>query len=255
MRRAMICGSTRGIGRACAERLAEDGMAVTLVARSADALEAEVRLLPNQDAKHHTVTADFDNPEQVAVNVSEYLAAGHQIDVLVNNSGGPPGGDLLHATWEEFETALNRHLRCNHLLAQLLVPGMRERHWGRIINIVSTSVKQPLKGLGVSNTTRGAVASWAKTLANEVATYGITVNNVLPGATWTDRIREIIAAKAKKQNVSTDAVQQAMVSQIPAGRFAEPEETAAAVSFLASVDAGYITGVSLPVDGGRLSCL
>lgn len=254
-RRAMVCGSTRGIGRACAERLAEDGFAITLVARSEKSLEEVRRTLAGQQEEHHFVVADFDKPSALKASVSKYLAQGSGIDVLVNNSGGPPGGPILEANLDEFDNAYRRHLHCNHILAQLVIPHMQARHWGRIINIISTSVRQPLRGLGVSNTTRGAVASWSKTLSSEVAPAGITVNNVLPGATWTDRIREIIRAKAEKTGVSTDAVQAAMIDQIPAGRFAEPEEIAAAVSFLSSVNADYITGVNLPVDGGRLSCI
>ncbi|MFN6092435.1 MAG: SDR family oxidoreductase, partial [Bacteroidota bacterium] len=156
---------------------------------------------------------------------------------------------------EAFLNTFNQHLLCNHLIAQAVLPGMKEAKFGRIINIISTSVKQPLKGLGVSNTIRAAVANWSKTLSVEVAPFGITVNNVLPGATATQRLASIIENKSQKQNHSIDEVEQEMLSEIPAGRFGRPEEIAAAVAFLASPAAAYINGINVPVDGGRTGCL
>jgi 3-oxoacyl-[acyl-carrier protein] reductase len=161
----------------------------------------------------------------------------------------------VNATAEAFLNTFNQHLICNHLIAQAVLPGMKEARFGRIINIISTSVKQPLKGLGVSNTIRAAVANWSKTLSLEVAPFGITVNNVLPGATATQRLSSIIENKSQKQNHTIDEVEQEMLAEIPAGRFGKPEEIAAAVAFLASPAAAYINGINIPVDGGRTGCL
>ncbi|RIL10603.1 MAG: hypothetical protein DCC75_03990 [Proteobacteria bacterium] len=175
--------------------------------------------------------------------------------VLVNNTGGPPAGAALAATPEEFLAAFSSHLLCNQILTQLIVPGMKKAKFGRIINIISTSVKQPIAGLGVSNTVRGAVANWAKTLANELGPFGITVNNVLPGPTRTQRMEALIQNKASKEGKSAASIEAQMIEEVPARRFAEPAEIASAVAFLASPAAGYINGINLPVDGGRTACL
>ena len=174
---------------------------------------------------------------------------------MVNNTGGPAGGPIFSAKIEEFESAFTQHLKCNHILVQTIVPFMKEECFGRIVNVISTSVKQPLDGLGVSNTIRGAVASWSKTLANELGKFGITVNNVLPGATNTERLKEIIDNKASKTSTSFDTVAEVMKNASPAKRFAEPEEVAAAIVFLTSERASYINGINVPVDGGRTKSL
>ena len=173
----------------------------------------------------------------------------------MNNTGGPSGGPIINASSEEFNRAFSNHLICNQILAQAVLEGMKISKYGRIINIISTSVKQPLKGLGVSNTIRAAVANWAKTWSNEVAIFGITVNNVLPGATNTDRLHLLMETKAKKTGVSIEQVEKEMIHEIPMKRFAAPEEIACAVAFLASPAAAYITGINIPVDGGRTSNL
>lgn len=251
--RALVGGSTQGIGRAVAEALAAEGATVTLIARHEAELRRVAASLPTPSGQvHGFLVADFAQPAQVAAAVAGYLAthpAGFQI--LINNTGGPAGGPLLDAPAEAFEAAFRQHVVCNQLLAQALVPGMAVGGYGRIINIISTSVKVPLAGLGVSNTIRGAVASWAKTLANEVASQGITVNNVLPGATVTQRHQSLIEQRMAATGQSQEAVEAAMLQQIPAHRFGQPSELAAAVAFLASPAAGYITGTSLPIDGGR----
>ncbi len=177
------------------------------------------------------------------------------VHILVNNTGGPPPGTVIEARPEEFTTAFAQHLICNQILVQAVVPGMQAAGYGRIINIISTSVKQPIAGLGVSNTIRGAVASWAKTLASELAPFGITVNNVLPGMTRTQRLDSLIASKAEKTGKTIEQITQEMIREIPAGRIGMPHEFAAAVAFLASPAASYITGINLPVDGGRTLCL
>lgn len=255
-RRALVGGSTQGIGKAVAQELALLGAHVTLIARNPDELE-NVRngLLNLKQQKHHTLLADFSDPEQVKDVVSGYLAKGNEVHILVNNTGGPAGGPLLSDEPEKFLATFNQHLICNHMLAQLCMDGMIDSGYGRIINIISTSVKAPLPNLGVSNTIRAAVASWAKTLSNEVGKYGVTVNNVLPGATATQRLQNIILSKANKNAQKEEEVKEEMLKEIPLARFAEANEIANAVAFLASPAAAYITGINLPVDGGRLSSL
>lgn len=252
---ALVCGGSKGIGRACAQTLAQMGANVTIVARSTEHLmEALDSLTDHGNQKHDFLKADLSNPEDLRKKLKPVLES-RTFHILVNNAGGPPSGALLSAADEDFLLAYRQHLLANHTLASLVVPGMKKSGYGRIINIISTSVKAPLKGLGVSNTTRGAVASWAKTLSNEIAPFGITVNNVLPGATLTDRLEQIITQKADKSDKERIEIEQEMQSEIPMGRFASPLEVAAAVGFLASPAASYITGINLPVDGGRTVCL
>jgi len=252
---ALVCGSTQGIGKASAIALADLGANVTLIARNEARLKEVVSELPNKYQNHHYLVADFSDPEQVQKVVQEDLKRVGTFHILVNNTGGPAGGPIFSAGASEFETAFNQHLTCNHLLAQTVVPGMQEADFGRIINVISTSVKQPLDGLGVSNTIRGAVANWSKTLANELGEFGITVNNVLPGATSTERLSAILRAKAEKSGKSIEEISRAMKNGIPAKRFAQPGEIANAVAFLASEAASYINGVNIPVDGGRTKSL
>lgn len=256
-KRALVCGSTQGIGLASAVALAGSGTSVILVARDPERLEAARASLPSSapGQKHETIAADFADPEGVRAAVAQWIEERGPIQILVNNTGGPPGGPIAGATPDQFLAALRSHLVANHLLAQALIPGMQASGYGRIVNIVSTSVKQPIPGLGVSNTTRGAVASWAKTLAGEVAQFGITVNNVLPGSTKTGRLDSIVEGRARATGVPRESIEAAMKAEIPMGRFGTPEEIAAAVLFLASPAASYITGVSLAVDGGRTSAL
>ena len=255
--RALVGGSTQGIGRAVAQALAERGCAVTLLARNEDRLRETAAALPAPTGHAHDyIVADFDDPAQLAHAVQAYLAQhGAGFHILVNNTGGPPGGPLLDAPVAAMQLAFNQHVVCNHLLAQAVVPAMRAAGFGRIINIISTSVKVPLPGLGVSNTVRGAVASWAKTLANELGPAGITVNNVLPGATLTQRHHSLVEKKASQTGQPADAIEAQMLQLIPAQRFGLAEEVAAAVAFLASPAAGYINGTSVPVDGGRTGSL
>ncbi|WP_025666555.1 SDR family oxidoreductase [Aquimarina megaterium] len=250
---ALVCGSTQGIGKASAKQLAELGANVTLVARNEEKLQHVLTELATDQGQSHTyIVADFQNPESLQQKISATEQAFH---ILVNNTGGPAGGPVFNASLEEFERAFTQHLKCNHILAQTVVPGMKKEGYGRIINIISTSVKQPLNGLGVSNTIRGAVANWSKTLANELGVFGITVNNVLPGATATERLNEIINNKATKLGKSIEEASDAMKNEVPAKRFAKPQEIAYAIAFLASEAASYINGINLPVDGGRTKSL
>jgi 3-oxoacyl-[acyl-carrier protein] reductase len=255
-KRALVCGSTQGIGKASALQLASLGASITLIARNEDSLKAILKELPvNAGQKHDYIVADFDKSETVKVNVEKYLAGGNEFHILVNNTGGPSGGEIILAKPEEFLNTFQRHLICNHVITQLLIPGMKNNKYGRIINIISTSVKEPIRGLGVSNTIRAAVANWSKTMSFELGPFGITVNNVLPGATETARITDIVTNTSKKTGKSEDQVKADMLSKIPAGRFAKPEEIAYAVAFLASPEASYINGTNMPVDGGRMGCL
>jgi 3-oxoacyl-[acyl-carrier protein] reductase len=255
-KKAIVCGSTQGIGKAVAVELALLGADVVLVARDEDALkEVAGELDQNQGQRHDYLVADFREPDILNQKIQAFVQQLEAIHILVNNTGGPPGGPITEARPEEFLQAFNMHLMCNHLLVQAVSPLMKEAGYGRIINIISTSVKQPLPGLGVSNTTRGAVASWAKTMAYELGPFGITVNNVLPGSTRTGRLRSLMEGKAEKSGRSMDQVEEEMTAEIPARRFAEPEEVAAAVAFLATPAAGYINGTNVPVDGGRTGCL
>lgn len=255
-RKAVVCGASKGIGRAVALELAVLGASVTVLARNKGALETvRAALDVSQGQIHHAIEADFSRPEQLQDVMAAHLSAHGPHHILVNNSGGPPAGPVHTARAEEFLAAFTQHLLGNHAMMQVLLPGMKESGYGRIINIISTSVKQPLKGLGVSNTIRGAVASWAKTLAGEVAGFGITVNNVLPGATDTDRLAEILQGRAARLGKSVEDAIAAEKAEIPAGRFGTPEELAQAIAFLASPAAAYINGINLPVDGGRTGCL
>ena len=255
-KRALVCGSSQGIGRACALELASLGASVTLFSRNQEKLtQVKNTLCVAQGQHHQTLIADFSQPEQVQRTIIADVAKNGGYDILINNTGGPAPGPANTSDVNAFIEAFNLHLVTNHHLVQALLPAMKANQFGRIINVISTSVKQPIPGLGVSNTIRGAVASWAKTLANELGPYGITVNNVLPGATATARLDAIIAGKAKKQNISIEQATINEKAQIPMRRFAEPEEFANVAAFLASPAAGYITGINLPVDGGRTSCL
>lgn len=255
-RRALVCGGSQGIGKAIAHELAHNGASVTVLARTQSSLDAVVASLPVTHGQHHTALA-VDMSDEVALitavhNAVDSLGSFH---ILVNNTAGPAGSPLVDSAVESLRNAFEQHIVTAHQLTKILVPGMTACGYGRIINIVSTSVKIPIDGLGVSNTIRGAMASWSKTMANELAPRGITVNNVLPGATETDRLHAIIERNARVKGLTEDAVRVHMVAEIPVGRFAQPSEIANAVGFLASPSASYITGTSIIVDGGRTRSL
>jgi len=253
---ALVCGATSGIGNATVIEFAELGANVTLFARNeAKATQTMASLTSSDHQSHQYLLGDFDNPKEIESIIKNHIDSGNKYHILINNSGGPKGGPIADANIEEFLVVFNRHLICNHILFQALFSGMKKNKYGRVINIISTSVKQPIPGLGVSNTIRGAVASWAKTLSLEVAKDGITINNILPGFTDTERLSSLIEAKATSGAISIDEVAKAMKSTIPSKRFGTPQETAKAIAFLASPASGYINGVSLAVDGGRLTCI
>lgn len=253
---SIVCGSTQGIGKSVALEFASNGANVVLIARNEDKLKQVLIELPNNGSqKHSFIAADFSNPTDLAAKLSDYISKAGTCHILVNNTGGPKGGPILEAFVEEFYTAFTQHLICNHILVQHLVPLMKQNGFGRIINIISTSVKQPLPNLGVSNTIRGAVANWSKTLAMELGQYNITVNNVLPGATNTIRLKGIAEAKSEKTKESVEDIFSEMAKESPMKRIARPEEVANAVMFLASPAASYINGINVPVDGGRTKSL
>lgn len=253
---ALVGGSSQGIGLAIARQLAQQGARVIVMARSEQKLAEVCRQLEhNSPQKHLYLTADLQQPDTAVDRLNALLDDKVQIDILINNSGGPPPGPAHQADAQSYLTAFNQHLIANQLFTRAVIPHMQKQHWGRIINVISTSVKQPIANLGVSNTIRGAVASWAKTLAAELGPDNITVNNVLPGATDTQRLSAIFENKAKKQNKTLDEIIAAEKQAIPLRRFAKPEEFANVVGFLASEAGAYINGINLPVDGGRTGCL
>lgn len=248
---AIICGSSQGIGYAIAEELALMGANCILLARNEERLKTAASQLDTTLRQTHSYyVADF-NDQNAVKDLIQKITAEKTIHILINNTGGPPAGPIVDATPEQFLAAYNQHLIINHILTTAVMQGMKKEGFGRIVNIISTSVRIPLKNLGVSNTTRGAVASWAKTMSNELAQFGITVNNVLPGFTRTQRLEQIIDNTMQKGSKSQDEVEKAMTEEVPAKRFGDPAEVAAVAAFLASPAAAYVNGVSIPVDGGR----
>jgi 3-oxoacyl-[acyl-carrier protein] reductase len=255
-KRAWVCGGSQGIGKGCALALARCGAGVTLVARHEEALrQAQSDLDISAGQRHGYVAHDFAKPAGLAEKVERDIAAHGPVHILVNNTGGPPGGPILDARPEAFEAAFAAHVVCNQLLVQGVVPGMKTASYGRIINIISMSVKTPIPGLGVSNTIRGAVASWAKTLAGELAASGVTVNNILPGYIDTARLHSLIEKRAAEANMSIEQMSREFLKQVPAGRFGTTQEIGNVVAFLASPAAAYVTGINVPVDGGRTPAL
>lgn len=249
---ALVCGGSDGIGKAAAKGLAAAGATVVLAARTEEKLKAAVaELATGHGQQHGYLVLDMDQPESARMEVEQLLHRKGAVHILVNNAGGPPAGPITEAGNVQFLLAFQRLLLSAQAITQACYPGMKAAGYGRIINIISTSVKAPLAGLGVSNTVRGAVGNWAKTWATETAAFGITVNNVLPGATETDRLKSIIEGKAAKTGKSREDVTHEMITEVPARRFGRPEEVAAAAVFLASEQAAYITGINIPVDGGR----
>jgi 3-oxoacyl-[acyl-carrier protein] reductase len=254
-RTALVCGGSQGLGAAIAIELALLGANVIVLARREVILQEFVQTLDcAQGQTHEWIAADASVPELLLLKIKERLKKG-AIEILVNNTGGPAAGPLLATPVLDLEKAFQAHLSVSHLLTQALVPGMKAASFGRIINVLSTSVKQPIDGLGISNTVRSAVANWAKTMANELGGDGITVNNVLPGYTNTQRLQYLFANQAEKSGLQTEDILNKTLALIPAGRLGDPAEFGAAVAFLCSPAGAYINGINLPVDGGRLSGL
>lgn len=253
---ALVCGGSQGIGRAAAMELAALGADVTLLARSREALATALAALPttHADQQHASVAVDMADHAELRARV-EATANAQPVNILVNNTGGPPGGPANGAAADDYRRAFDQHLVAAQVLLQAVLPGMKSSGYGRIVNVISTSVKEPIRNLGVSNTIRGAVANWAKTLAGELGAHGITVNNVLPGYTQTQRLEQILAERTKATGKSSAEIEQAMLASVPLGRFAKASEIAAVIAFLASPAAAYVNGVNVPVDGGRTQSL
>lgn len=250
---ALVCGGSQGIGRAAAIELARLGADVTLLARSHAGLNAALADLPVTHAgqTHAWIAVDMRDSAALRAKVEATINAPRLVQILVNNTGGPPGGSANGAKVEEYISAFGQHLLANQILLQCVLPGMRASGYGRVINVISTSVKEPIKNLGVSNTIRGAVASWSKTLAAELGQSGITVNNVLPGYTKTQRLEQILADRSTTLGKAEEEITKTMLASVPLGRFADAAEIANVIAFLASPAASYINGVNIPVDGGR----
>lgn len=248
-KRALVGGASRGIGRGCAMALAGAGARVILIARSEDALEETVSGLPGSG--HAAIAADNADWKRMRELVEAEVGANGTIHILVHNTGGPPPGPAIDAEPEEFDTAFDMHIMSGQALVGAVVPGMREAHYGRIINIISSSVVTPLPNLGVSNTIRGAVAQWGRTLASELAVDGITVNNVLPGSIDTSRLRTTMERTSERTGDPVGLVEKRVIDSIPAGRLGTSDDIGEVVAFLASPAAAYVNGVNLPVDGGK----
>jgi len=250
---AIVCGSTQGIGEATAVELAKLGANITLIARNENKLFKVLKKLDKSMGQKHSIACvDFTQTDKLKLVVASLEGNYH---ILVNNTGGPSGGPIVDADINAFEDAFKMHLINNQVLVQKVVEGMKQACFGRIINIISTSVKAPITGLGVSNTVRAAVANWAKTLSIELGSHGITVNNVLPGFTNTNRLKSIISNKAEKQGKSEEEITVIMKNSVPASRFGEANEVANAIAFLCTPAASYINGINIPVDGGRTQSL
>ena len=250
-KRAIVCGSTQGIGKAIAIELATLGADITIFARNANSMLEVLKSLDISRAQRHDLLeADFNFPEKVKNAISTYTKKTGAVHILINNSGGPAPGEAIDADPDAYLSAFQQHLINDQILVQAVVPLMKKAGYGRIINIISTSVRVPIAGLGVSNTIRGAVASWAKTLSSELGPYGITVNNILPGLTQTGRLESLIKSRAAARGISIEQMAEEMKKTIPARRFADPMETAALAGFLASPSAAFINGESIRVDGG-----
>ncbi|HYM93068.1 MAG TPA: SDR family oxidoreductase, partial [Chitinophagaceae bacterium] len=248
---AVVCGSTQGIGLAIAEELALLGANCTLLARNEALLKSVInRLDISLRQQHNYLMADFNEPEEVKKVIEDHVR-NYPVHILINNTGGPPPGPILDAVENDFLKAFNQHLICNHILAKATIPSMKKEGYGRIINIISTSVRIPIHNLAVSNTTRLAVAAWAKTLSNEVEKSGITVNSILPGNISTGRLSGLIEVNSKSRNTTQEKITEEMINTIPMKRFGDVSEVAALAAFLSSPAASYINGVSIPVDGGK----
>lgn len=252
---ALVCGASQGIGKAIAIALADLGATCILLARNESALKDAVATLSVAEGQTHEYhVVDFNQLDDLRLTIGQ-LIVDHTIDILINNTGGPAGGLIASADPLAFEQAFRQHLVCNHILSQAVIPSMKEKRWGRIINVISTSVKIPINNLGVSNTIRAAVASWAKTLSNELAEYGITVNSLLPGFISTSRLDTVAEGFAAREGVSKEQMVEKMKDSVPAKRFGEPSEIAAVAAFVASPAASYLNGIIIPVDGGRTGAI
>lgn len=255
-KRVIVCGSTQGIGKAIALMLSKQKANITLVARNETKLKNVLKELDDSDNQQHNfIVADFNDPDKLKAHINTFLSEGYNAEILINNTGGPPAGQIMNAKKEEFDQYISMHLHCSHILVKALVPHMKKSKFGRIVNIISVSVKAPIQNLGISNTVRWAMASWSKTLSFELGKFGITVNNILPGFTLTERLKDLIKANAITYHKKEKEIEDEYKLEIPSARFANPEEIASATCFLCSNEASYINGINLPVDGGYSATL
>lgn len=253
---ALVTAASRGLGRATAEALASEGASLVICARGDAALEeARNAIAERTSAEVDMVVADVSTAEGIAAVWQRTQQRFGRVDVLVTNAGGPPSGLFESHDWNVWQRAVELTLRSAVELARLVLPGMKQRRWGRILNITSIAVKQPVDGLILSNSIRAAVTGFARTLANEVAPYGVTVNNLMPGFTRTDRVEQLNADTAAREGITVADVAHRIEAQIPMRRLGEPNEFAALAAFLASDQAAYITGQSIAVDGGWIRSL
>ena len=252
---AVVCGATQGIGFGIAQKLSREGVSLILVARNKEKLVSCINSLTNPKS-HSFVCVDFSKPKKLELELIKYFKKNKpSVHILINNTGGPKSGPITNAKLEDFTNGFNMHVLCNQILTNLVVPSMKKLGYGRIINIISTSVKIPISNLGVSNTIRGAVANWSKTLANELGEFQITVNNILPGYTNTNRLKSLFEVMAKSKKKSIKDIKKNIIENVPLKRLGEVDDVANIVTFLASERASYISGVNIPVDGGRTGSL
>jgi 3-oxoacyl-[acyl-carrier protein] reductase len=253
---ALVAAASRGLGRAIAMEMAKEGAKLVVCARGAEALEsARETIAASTGVEVHAVVADLSKTADVGMVAAEAMAKFGQVDILVTNAGGPPAGTFEKHAWDAWERAVNLTLRSAVELTRAVLPGMRARTWGRVINVTSIAVKQPVDNLILSNSLRSAVTGFARTLANEVATDGVTVNNIMPGYTRTERVEELADATAAKEGLTRADIIARFEKEIPMRRLGEPREFAALAVFLASRQASYITGQSIAVDGGWIKSL
>ncbi len=252
---AIVCGATQGIGFGIAKELAKEGVNLILIARNKKKLVSCINSLTNPE-NHSFICVDFSKPKKLELELIKYFKKENpSVHILINNTGGPKSGLMTNVKLEEFTNSFNMHVLCNQILTNLVVPSMKKLGYGRIINIISTSVKIPIPNLGVSNTIRGAVANWSKTMANELGEFQITVNNILPGYTNTGRLRSLFETMATAQKKPIKEIKKNIINNVPLKRLGEVDDIANIVTFLASKKASYINGVNIPVDGGRTGSL
>jgi 3-oxoacyl-[acyl-carrier protein] reductase len=253
---ALVAASSHGLGRAIAEELSTEGASLVLCARGTEALEeTRVYIEQNTGMPVLAVAADLSLASDIASVVDAGLRRFGRIEILVTNAGGPPTGQFETLSPESWEAATRLTLHSVLELTRQVLPGMKERRWGRILNITSIAVKQPIDNLMLSNSLRAAVTGFARTLANEVAPWGITVNNIMPGYTRTERLQQLARMMAEKEEISLSEYFERWEREIPMKRLGEPRELAALAAFLVSERASYVTGTSIPVDGGWIRSL
>ena len=252
---ALIGGSSGGIGLGIAQQVAASGASVTLMARNEEKMKAVLANLPDgENQSHQFLVVDFSDFEDFTEKISNYFA-NNTVDILVNNTQGPPAGGALEQRTEDYQKAFNLLFKTVVFTTELALKNMQTKGWGRIINVASVSVQEPLNYLALSNTIRAAVVNWAKSLSIDVAKEGITVNNILTGYFDTERIAQLNSKKAETLGISKDKVRKAMENNVPAKRIGRPEEYGFLVTFLASDKAAYINGCNIPIDGGLLKSL